>query len=185
MPDPEPGRTGGNNIGPTPLRLIAIVPFEEPTISDFKGPELDSTAIKEKELVMDEESWVDAALGINMLLGLWIIFSPFLLGFRAVLPAVWNGVAVGLLVAFFSGIRVSIGYNQTGWSWCTALFSLWFIISPFVLGFAKITSVTWNDISVGVVVLLLSWKAASTPGPRKAFGLGTSPKQVKKHSAVS
>lgn len=119
---------------------------------------------------MDEEGCVDAALGISMLLGLWIIFSPFLLGFRGVLPAVWNGVVVGLSVAFFSGIRVSLGYDQTRWSWCTALFSLWLIASPFVLGFAKITSATWNDISVGVVLLLLSWKAASTPGPRKAFG---------------
>ena len=134
---------------------------------------------------MDEETWVDTALGINMLLGLWIIFSPFLLGLRGVLPVVWNGVGVGLLVAFFSGIRVSIGYNQTLWSWCTVLFSLWLIVSPFALGFAKITSATWNDIGVGVAILLLSWKAASTPGPRKAFGPGTSPNQVKKHSAVS
>ena|SRR5438105_1939914 len=134
---------------------------------------------------MDEETWVDTALGINMLLGLWIIFSPFLLGFRGVLPAVWNGVGVGLLVAFFSGIRISIGYNQTIWSWCTACFSLWLIVSPFVLGFANISSATWNDISVGVVMLLLSWKATSTPGQRKAFGPAASLNQVKKHSAVS
>jgi SPW repeat len=105
--DPESGRRGGNTIGPTRLRLIAIVHFEEPTTSDFTCPELDSTAIKEKELLMDEETRVGAMLGINVLLGLWIIFSPFLLGFRGILPAVWNGVGVGLLVAFFSGIRVS------------------------------------------------------------------------------
>jgi len=126
---------------------------------------------------MDEETWADTALGINMLLGLWIIFAPFVLGFRDVLPAVWNGVGVGLLVAFFSGIRISVGYNQTSWSWCTALFSLWLVVSPFVLGFAKTTSATCNDMSVGVVLLLLSWKAASTPGPRKAFGPGIPPNQ--------
>ena len=119
---------------------------------------------------MDEDTWVDTTLGINMLLGLWTIFSPFLLGFSGVLPAVWNGLGVGLLVAFFSGIRVSIGYNQTIWSWCTVLFSLWLIVSPFVLGFAKTSSATWNDIIVGFVILLLSWQAASTPGPHKAFG---------------
>jgi hypothetical protein len=132
---------------------------------------------------MDEDTWVDTALGINMLLGLWIVFAPFLLEFRGVLPAVWNGVGVGLLVAIFSGIRVSIGYNQTIWSWCTALFSSWLIVSPFVLGFAKTTSATWNNIGVGIVVLLLSWKAASTRGPHKPFGPWISPNQVNKHSA--
>ncbi len=120
---------------------------------------------------MDEDTWVDTTLGINMLLGLWTIFSPFLLGFSGVLPAVWNGLGVGLLVAFFSGIRVSIGYNQAIWSWCTVIIVCpWLIVSPFVLGFAKTSSATWNDIIVGFVILLLSWQAASTPGPHKAFG---------------
>ena len=127
---------------------------------------------------MDEDTWVDATLGINMLLGLWTIFSPFLLGFSGVLPAVWNGLEVGLLVAFFSGIRVSIGYNQTIWSWCTVLFGLWLIVSPFVLGFAKTSSATWNDIIVGFVILLLSWQAASKPGPHRAFGGLSRPKKA-------
>ena len=137
----------------------------------FKNPELNRITIKEKELVMDEEGWADAALGISMLLGLWTIFAPFLLGFRGVLPAVWNGVVVGLSVAFFFRNRVSIGYNQTSWSWCTALFSLWLIVSPFVLSFEKITSATWNDISVGVVLLLLSLRPRRRPGHAKPLGL--------------
>ena len=128
---------------------------------------------------------VNAALGINMLLGLWTIFSPFLLGFRDVLPAVWNGLGVGLMVAFFSGIRVSIGFKQTTWSWCTALVSLWLIVSPFVLGFVKIGSAAWNDITVGVVIFLLSWKAASRPGQRKVFGAGMSPDHVNQNSPAS
>ena len=134
---------------------------------------------------MEEEDLVNAALGINMLLGLWTIFSPFLLGFGHVPPAVWNGLGMGLLVAFFSGIRVSIGYRQTAWSWCTALLSVWLIVSPFVLGFMKASAVAWNDIIVGVVMLLLSWKAASTPGLRTVCDPGTSPDRVKSHSAVS
>lgn len=131
---------------------------------------------------MNAETWADAALGINMLLGFWIIFSPFLLGFHDVMPAVWNGLGVGLLVSLFSGIRVSIGYNQTAWSWCTALFSLWLIVSPFVLGFMKTSSAAWNDIAVGIVMFFLSWKAASMPGLQKVPGPGISPDQVHKNS---
>lgn len=109
----------------------------------------------------------DTEAGINMILGLFIIVSPYLLFFRDLLPAVLNNAAVGILVAVCSGIRVSIGYNQPGWSWCTALGGLWLVISPFALGFINTTAM-WSNIVVGVVVALLSWRAARTSGAQTA-----------------
>ena len=35
---------------------------------------------------------------VNFLLGIWLILSPFLLGFGAVEAAMWNSVIVGLIV---------------------------------------------------------------------------------------
>jgi hypothetical protein len=121
-----------------------------------------------KGLVMDTESSIDAAIGINMLLGLWILFSPFLLGFRSVLPAAWNNVCVGVLVAVLCGIRVSVGYNHPRLSWCTGLLCLWLIVSPFVLGFTSTSQAMWNDIIVGAVGVVLSWRGSLTPEPCEA-----------------
>ena len=113
---------------------------------------------------MDAESsfdTTDAAIGINILLGLWIAFSPFLLRFRTVLPAVWNNVGVGILVAVLSGIRISLGYAQAGWSWGTTVLGFWLVISPFALHFSGTSIALWNDLVVGVVVVLLSWSAVT------------------------
>lgn len=39
---------------------------------------------------------------LNFTLGLWLIISPFLLGYSHVRPAMWNEVIVGFLVVIFS-----------------------------------------------------------------------------------
>lgn len=120
------------------------------------------------EFSHSSQTTTDGAIGIDMLLGLWILFSPFLLGFRHLLPAAWNNVGAGILIAVFSGIRVSVGYSQTGWSWCAAFIGLWLIISPFLLSFANTTAM-WNNIIVGAVVALLSWMGAEADKPRRGI----------------
>jgi len=112
---------------------------------------------------MDVDSRTDAAIGVDMLLGLWILFAPFLLGFRGVLPATWNNVGVGLLMAVFCGLRVSVGYHQPAWSWCTSVLALWLIVSPFVLGFTHTPDAMWNDIIVGAVAAALGWRGTWVP----------------------
>lgn len=114
---------------------------------------------------MDVESQTDAAIGVDMLLGLWILFSPFLLGFRGVLPATWNNLGVGVLMAVFCGLRVSVGYNQPVWSWFTGVLALWLIVSPFVLGFTHRPDAMWNDIIVGAVAAVLGWRGTWVPEP--------------------
>ncbi len=39
---------------------------------------------------------------INFILGLWLIISPFLLGYSNVRPAMWNEIIIGVLVLIFS-----------------------------------------------------------------------------------
>ncbi len=100
-----------------------------------------------------------------MLLGLWTSFSPFVLGFRGVLPAAWNNVGVGILIAVFSGVRISLGYKQPVWSWCTAVFGLWLMISPFLLHFTHAPQAMWNDIVVGILTVFLSWRSTLESEP--------------------
>jgi hypothetical protein len=102
------------------------------------------------------------ASGINILLGLWILISPFAMGFHHLQAALWNNVAAGILIAAFAFFRVSKGHHQAGWSWGNAFLGLWLIISPFVLGFAHTLPAKWNNIIVGAIIGLLACVSANS-----------------------
>ncbi len=108
------------------------------------------------------------ASGINILLGVWIMISPFVLAFSHPLPAVWGNIVVGFVVGLFALIRASGAYHQPGWSWGNTLLGLWLIISPFLLGFTHVVAITVNNIVVGVVVGLLALTSALATKPSKA-----------------
>ena len=92
---------------------------------------------------------------VNVLLGIWVIISPFIVQF-ANLPAVmWNNVIVGIVVAILALIRSSMP-RQSGWSWVNVILGIWMIISPFVLG-ATAAAVLWNNIVLGIVIALVAW----------------------------
>lgn len=105
--------------------------------------------------------------GVNMLLGLWIMISPFVLGFHQFLPAVRNNTAVGVGIAFFALLRLSSIENQPVWSWCNTLLGLWLIISPFLLGFAHLPPAMLNNLLAGALVQLLAYTSAHVTEPRK------------------
>lgn len=103
--------------------------------------------------------------GVDMLVGLWLIISPFVLGYAGNVVAMWNSIILGAIVVLLEGSReVGEGYRHSAASWVDALAGLWLIISPFVLGFSFIPEATWNHVLSGVaVVILASWSALATP----------------------
>jgi hypothetical protein len=115
--------------------------------------------------------------GINIIAGLWLIIAPFLLGYDAIQAALWNDVIVGIIVAAFAVARVARPLMNPGLSWINALLGLWLIVAPFVLAYGGgiegealapegaiggAQTAMWNDIIVGVIVLVLgAWSALS------------------------
>ena len=97
---------------------------------------------------------------VSTLLGLWIILSPFALAFHHLHPAIWNNVAVGVVVAAFALLRVSRGYTQPGWSWCNTILGMWLIASPFALHFAQASAALWNNVIAGALVALFACASA-------------------------
>lgn len=102
----------------------------------------------------------DWCSGLNILLGVWILISPFVLAFNRLVPAEWNNVIVGILVGWVALIRSSSSYSQRGWSWRNVVLALWLIISPFALGFTHPSAALVNNIVLGVVVGLLALTSA-------------------------
>lgn len=120
--------------------------------------------------------------GINIVAGLWLIIAPFVLGYEGIQAALWNDVLVGIIVAAFAVARVARPLMNPSLSWLNALLGLWLIVAPFVLGYGGAIegealaaegavggaqTALWNDIIVGVIVLVLgAWSALSARGRR-------------------
>ena len=103
------------------------------------------------------------ASGINILIGIWLIISTFVLvAFSNLAYARWNNVIVGILVAIFGLVRVSTR-APASWSWSNVVLGIWLILSPFVLGFSHVAVAMWHNVIAGVVVDILAWARALSP----------------------
>lgn len=98
--------------------------------------------------------------------GIWLIAAPFALAYSQVSSALYEDVLLGVLIASFALSRALGEHLPSGAavSWCTAAGGLWVMTAPFVLGYSGTTAAAYNDVSAGLLVLLLaSWQAVSRP----------------------
>jgi hypothetical protein len=103
---------------------------------------------------------------INIVLGIWVIISPFLVQFTRFPAAMWNNVIVGIVIAILAIIRTSVP-RQAGWSWVNVILGIWMIISPFALG-AMTTAILWNNIILGIVIALIATVSSTSRTPATA-----------------
>lgn len=109
------------------------------------------------------DAQVRAASGLNVLAGLWLVISPWALGFATVESAVWNSVMLGLAVAIISMMRVAAPLRYEGLNWLNFVLGVWLILSPFLLNFGGLESAMWNTLITGLAVLILAaWSASAT-----------------------
>ena len=117
-----------------------------------------------------KRSQVSFASGCNIVLGAWMIFSPFMLG-STTSAVLWNSVIFGILVLLFAWIRLANKVRARPLSWWNAAFGVWLIIAPFALGF-QVAGEVWNSVIAGLVILGLgAWSGS----------LGIAPRQVPSH----
>lgn len=94
--------------------------------------------------------WQDSA---NAVVGVWLIFSPLVLGFTNQFTAVVNVVIVGilLLATALGAIFVPHAWEE----WTETALGLWLAVSPWVLGFGTQPAMA-NAVVSGLVVLTLA-----------------------------
>ena len=102
--------------------------------------------------------------GLNLLFSLWLIASPFLMGYStASMAALWDALIVGVVVLVLSWIRENNPAGPVWMSWVSAVLGVWMIVSPFILGTGAVAGVMLNDIVVGLAFLVLGlWSALAT-----------------------
>jgi hypothetical protein len=101
--------------------------------------------------------WKDTS---NLVLGLWLAVSPWALSYAEATTPAWNAHIVGVIIALAS--VAALAAFQKWEQWVNAALGAWLIVSPFILGFGSLTAALWNQLIVGVVVLVLAAWAAGT-----------------------
>ncbi len=101
---------------------------------------------------------------VNLILGIWTFFSPFILSFSSVRSALWNDVILGIIIVIISVI--ALGTAEPGVSWWNAAAGVWLIISPFVLFFFQLSATAvWNNVVVGILIVIFSLVRVFAAGP--------------------
>ena len=100
-----------------------------------------------------KKRWEDA---VNLVLGMWLFFSPFIMKFTMI-QAVINAGILGVAIIVFTVWALAV--PKVWEEWVNTGLGLWLVISPWILGFTPETSATWNTVIVGLVVLVMSLKA--------------------------
>ena len=101
---------------------------------------------------------------LNVLAGIWLIVSPWVLGFAGLGVPFWDTLLVGVAVAGLALIRLRTP-GATGLSWINVFVAIWLIISPFVLGFTIASAAMSNAIFLGILVSMFSALALATQSP--------------------
>lgn len=104
--------------------------------------------------------WQDA---VNTVLGVWLVVSPWVLGYATATTPAWNAWVLGVVIAV-TGIAALTAFHR--WEeWVNAVLGAWLVVSPWLLGFTGLTAALWNQIVVGIVVAGLAiWRAMAIDG---------------------
>jgi hypothetical protein len=108
--------------------------------------------------------WRDA---INLVLGIWLIVSPFALGYAGPTTPAWNAYVIGVIVAVLSA--AALWQFQKWEEWVSAVLGAWLLVSPWILGFSVGDVATWNQVGVGIVVGILAFWSGVTEHDMRAL----------------
>lgn len=98
---------------------------------------------------------------LNVLAGVWLIISPYVLGFART-SAATNAIIVGIIVGILALISATSPESAMWTSWLNIILGVWMIISPFILGFTG-GAIVMNSIILGIIVIALSaWSSSTT-----------------------
>jgi hypothetical protein len=111
----------------------------------------------------------------NLLLGLWLMLSPFVLAFlnKAVVKVLWEDLILGFGIATFSLCRLLSRRNEeiAIADWIVTALGFLTLANPFLYSYFKLPAAAWNNIIIGGVVFLLAayqdWKDGAVSRPKR------------------
>ena len=112
-------------------------------------------------------AYVEWTSGVDALIGIWLIVSPWVLGFSDVPSAMWTDISVGTTIMLVALLRILNPDQTVPLGWVNVVLGAWLITAPFVIPYASgvhTNPIYWNDILSGVGVLWFAiWSMAAAP----------------------
>ncbi len=98
--------------------------------------------------------------GVNLLLGVWLVVAPFVMGLTST-SSYWNEIVVGVIILALALYRMS-AVSATWTGWVTLVAGLWLIASPYMFSPGESAAYT-NAVIAGIVAVVLGLGAAAVP----------------------
>src|SRR5215813_7298443 len=157
------------------LFLVAIEKFTTP--ANVKLCESPSRAGGLPTIKLKEVISLKRIMWSSLLLGLWLMFAPFVLELinRAVVKVLWEDLILGFGIASFSLCRLLSRRSQeiAIADWIVTALGFLTLVNPFFLySYYNLTVAIWNNVIIGGVVFLLAayqdWKDSDGPPMKQA-----------------
>ncbi len=96
---------------------------------------------------------------VNIILGLWMIIAAFIPSIVSKkTPSMWNDIIIGIIIAIVAYIAATA---KKPICWINVIMGVWLIIAGFIPSIvSKKTGNLWNDLIVGIIVLIVAGIAA-------------------------
>jgi hypothetical protein len=101
----------------------------------------------------DPRRQISRRSSINVLFGIWLAVSPWLLGYGHGDPR-WNDIVLGSLVAGSALARATGAYREAYLSWFNAAVGVWLIVAGLAIDRTGVAR--WNDLGVGATVFVVA-----------------------------
>jgi hypothetical protein len=105
-----------------------------------------------------------------------LVLSPWALQYGP-WPPIVNATIVGALICVAGVWAASSPPDVTSPSWANAVFGLWLMVAPWVVGYRVLTEALANDTAIGLGVLVLASIRIATA--RAVAGGAPSPRRIR------
>jgi SPW repeat-containing protein len=117
---------------------------------------------------------LQAGRAFLLLLAIWLVVSPWMVGYTRHSHAV-NDTIVGILVAAAVILSVLTGAVRPVPLWSALLLGIWTIVTPMMFGQAGESFSANNDLIVGLLIVLTAAIALSSRARMRLFAAGADP----------
>jgi hypothetical protein len=93
---------------------------------------------------------------INFFVGIWVLISPFIIGFSGFRQFMLNNIIVGIVVLVVSAVQAWGEARTGGLSWINLILGLWLIVTAFTFNAQGLPGIVWNQIISGAIVAILA-----------------------------